>query len=107
MTPLAARRCVQHRDREAVARCPGCGEFFCRECVVEHGGRLLCARCLRRESSAGAGHARRHHFGRILATIIGGLGLWLFFLLAGLLLARIPTEVHEGTVWRQTFNRAP
>ena len=46
MTALAHQRCFNHALREAAARCPGCGNFFCRECVTEHDDRVLCAACL-------------------------------------------------------------
>ena len=36
-------RCLLHPVREAVARCKGCEEYFCRECVGEHDGEMLCA----------------------------------------------------------------
>ena len=31
-----------------VARCPSCGNFFCRECITEHDELILCAACLKR-----------------------------------------------------------
>jgi hypothetical protein len=40
------QRCWNHEAREAACRCPGCGRSYCRECVSEHEGRLLCAACL-------------------------------------------------------------
>ena len=40
------QRCFRHDGREAAARCPGCRRYFCRECVTEHDGRLLCAACV-------------------------------------------------------------
>ena len=45
---LSLQRCRNHAEREAVARCPGCGHHFCRECVTEHDDRILCAACLRK-----------------------------------------------------------
>jgi len=52
---LAYQRCLNHTFREAVARCPECGHYFCRECITEHEDRVVCASCLRKlvESSAG------------------------------------------------------
>lgn len=49
---IAQSRCAAHPDREAAARCPGCSRFFCRECVTEHAGRVLCARCLAAQATA-------------------------------------------------------
>jgi hypothetical protein len=81
----AGQRCANHTGREAAARCPECRSFFCRECVTEHEGRVLCAACIRRLTAAGA--ARRRPLLRRLAGIVPiGLGLltaWLFFFLFG------------------------
>ncbi|HZU27682.1 MAG TPA: hypothetical protein VFA04_19280 [Bryobacteraceae bacterium] len=38
--------CFVHASREAVALCIDCRHSFCRECVVDHDGRLICAACL-------------------------------------------------------------
>ena len=47
MTPVQLnQRCWNHEAREAACRCPACGRSYCRECVSEHDGRLLCAACL-------------------------------------------------------------
>jgi hypothetical protein len=43
---IAHLRCQQHPHREAVARCPNCSQSFCRECITEHDGRMLCLPCL-------------------------------------------------------------
>lgn len=45
---LHHQRCRIHPDREAMARCPECRHDFCRECVSDHGGRQLCAACIRK-----------------------------------------------------------
>jgi len=104
MSVIAARKCVRHSTREAVARCPSCGEHFCRECVVEHAGVLLCARCLAREvARAEAAHRpRRWRAGEALTTAACVVLLWLLFYGFGQLLKIIPPKVHEGTVWRTT-----
>jgi uncharacterized paraquat-inducible protein A len=46
MSAITHLRCLNHGNREAVARCPQCGRNFCRECIAEHDGRVICARCL-------------------------------------------------------------
>lgn len=105
--PLNARRCVRHPEREAVARCPVCGGVFCRECISEHGGRVLCADCLARIARAGdAREGRKWKRTRQLATTgLGALVVWLaFYALAGLLL-KIPPELHEGTVWHRAVDQ--
>ncbi len=43
---LIDQRCWHHPTREAVVRCPGCSRFYCRECVVEHLGRMMCSDCV-------------------------------------------------------------
>jgi len=45
------QRCWNHEAREAACRCPACGRSYCRECVSEHEGRLLCAACLSKVSA--------------------------------------------------------
>jgi hypothetical protein len=104
---LHARRCARHAAREAAARCPGCGEFFCRECVVEHGGRLLCAACLARTTVANARRGERLAALRRLAGTAGGaLALWLVFYWVGALLVKIPPDFHDGTIWKKLVERS-
>jgi len=43
---LGDTTCVIHPDRQSVARCPSCKQFFCSECITEHEGKLTCASCL-------------------------------------------------------------
>lgn len=103
---LHERRCARHPGREAAARCPACGEFFCRECVIDHDGRLLCATCVAR---AAAGHERRRErlaAGRRLAlTAAAVVALWGAFYGLGAVLRRIPPDFHDGTVWRKLVER--
>lgn len=99
---LHTRRCVRHSTREAAARCPECGGFFCRECVVEHAGRLLCAPCLAKISQGA--EVRRVRWARCRGALQATAGLavlWLVFYMAGALLLKIPLQVHDGTVWRR------
>ena len=46
------QRCRNHEAREAVCRCPSCGNSFCRECVSEYEFRLLCASCIQAMTQA-------------------------------------------------------
>jgi hypothetical protein len=85
MPTLADQRCLNHETREAVCRCPGCGRFFCRECVVVFESRLLCASCLAAESASERpqlpqqGAAKR----ALALALIALLVAWLFFYTAG------------------------
>ncbi len=79
-----ASECFVHPSREAVALCLECRRSYCRECVVDHDGRLICAACLGRLNNAGAGSTssvRR-------ALSFAGLGVallfcWIFFYMTG------------------------
>lgn len=95
------RRCARHPAREAAARCLACGEYFCRECVVEHKGRLLCVSCLARQTARDAarlplGLAVR----RALALGLAVLVAWAAFYTVGALLLKLPPDFHDGTMWR-------
>lgn len=103
MSTLAARKCVRHVEREAIARCPSCDGDFCRECIVEHDGRVLCAPCLAKiavpvaapRSSTFARRARD-----VAATALGVMVLWVAFYAGAQFLKLLPPTVHEGTVWK-------
>lgn len=100
MATLDGARCTHHAGREAVARCPACQRFFCRECITEHDRRVLCADCLRRLAATPARKASRR--GDVALTAAGVAGLfviWVLFYLAGQALLLIPSSFHEGTWW--------
>lgn len=100
---LHHRRCANHAQREAAARCPECKRFYCRECVTEHESRVLCASCLARKSEvrqAGKRHPFRGLF-RSAQFLFGVILVWLLFYAIGDLLVRIPTSFHEGEVWEK------
>ncbi|MCX8157535.1 MAG: rhomboid family protein [Verrucomicrobiae bacterium] len=95
-TPIHLQRCFHHALREAVARCPSCGRFYCRECVIEHQGRLLCASCLRRLAQPPKTKRPWPALGARLAAALTGLAVtWLFFYALGALLISIPSDTHE------------
>ena len=99
---LIAQRCRNHPAREAVARCPGCGRFFCRECISEHEGRVLCASCLAQIFKPDAvPRARLARLGRIVLAFAGIVTAWIFFDLLGHILLKIPASFHEGTIWEK------
>lgn len=104
-TPLSKLRCARHAEREAAACCAACGVAFCRECVSEHAGRLLCAACLGKTIEAERAHNKRGAGGfpaalrRVLVICASLAWLWLCFYLTALWINKIPRSVHEGTVW--------
>ena len=108
MAALTQQRCFNHAQREAAARCPGCGQFFCRECVTEHEDRLLCAVCL--QGLAAPGAARRRALAgaaRIVQCLLGILLLWFLFFLAGEGLLSLPSSFHESTFGRVPWLDSP
>jgi hypothetical protein len=97
---LIRQRCFHHASREAVARCPECQRFFCRECVIEHDDRLLCSACLAQQ--ARPSFAKRYHLGglvKALRLVLAFLALWWCFYLLGQMLLHIPGAFHEGVLW--------
>ena len=108
MTPLLHQRCFNHALREAVARCPECGRFFCRECVTEHDDRVICAACLRQ--LAKPPFTRRAGFLVVVRTgeVCAGLAIaWVVFYLLGQLLVSMPNSFHEGTLWKASWTDEP
>jgi hypothetical protein len=108
MNALSAQRCLRHFDREAAARCPECRGFFCRECISEHDGRVLCAACLARlnekpERKGVSGRWLRLLGRGILALAAFGL-VWGTIFLGGRVLLLIPSAFHDGTLWREWQN---
>lgn len=101
MSDLSLQRCRNHAHREAVALCPECAAYYCRECIAEHDGRVLCAACLRKLLAV-APAARRRFSGLAAAGrfLWGFLLLWLVFYSVGRALLSLPSSVHEGTVWK-------
>lgn len=99
MNTLKVQRCFNHRQREAVARCHTCGNYFCRECVTEHAGRMTCTRCLGQPTAL---KPRLKIVSLLTGGLLFGVGLtilWFCFFLAGRVLLAIPSAVHEGTIW--------
>lgn len=98
---LAHQRCFNHATREAVARCPECGQFFCRECITEHEDRVLCTACLRKLVHVPT--AKRRGFAgalRFAQCLLGLIMAWFFFYLVGETLISLPSSFHEGTLWQ-------
>ena len=99
---MITAHCLHHPEREAVARCPSCLRPFCRECITEHEGRVLCARCLARTHAPAAvvSHDLRRRTAP-LALAAGLLSAWLLFYALGRMLLALPDDVHDGTRWSQ------
>lgn len=108
MQSLARQRCFNHAWREAAARCLECGRYYCRECIIEHEDRMVCASCLARLTTARSrGRARLASLTRAVSMLAGILTVWLFFYFIGRGLLALPSSFHEGTLWRQTYWREP
>lgn len=89
---LVDQRCSNHALREAAVQCPSCKRFFCRECVTEHQGRMICVSCVT-ERVAEKPRARFRARWTIMAAA-GVVLAWLLFYYLGLTLTRIPSEFH-------------
>src|SRR6266576_1384113 len=97
---LALQMCFNHAQREAVARCTSCGQFFCRECVTEHDDKVICAACLKKLVKTPFVKGRL--FVRIVQfshCLLGILAAWFLFYLIGEALLAMPASFHEGTIW--------
>jgi hypothetical protein len=102
MSSLVHQRCFTHAQREAVARCPSCHRYFCRECITEHADRVLCASCLKKIAAVPTSKRSRLSVLVHLAQCVLGLFVaWLFFYFAGRMLLLMPSSFHEGTVWQR------
>ena len=101
MNVLVNQRCFNHATREAVARCPECKKFFCRECITEHDDRVLCASCLKKLTRRPLAQ-RLALRPLLLATqcVFGLVIAWYFFFLMGQSLLKLPNSFHEGTLWQ-------
>jgi uncharacterized paraquat-inducible protein A len=101
MNAFSHQQCLNHPAREAVARCPECGGFFCRECITEHDDRVICANCLRRLAMTGEKPVSRFTgLSRVVFCLLGFLITWIFYYQLGRVLLLIPTSFHDGTLWR-------
>lgn len=98
---IAHERCFNHAAREAVARCPECGRYFCRECISEHEGRVICAFCLKQLSVTPVKRRRLTGLIRIAQVIVGIVLLWSSFYLLGKILLAIPASFHDITIGQE------
>lgn len=98
---LRLQTCHNHEGREAAARCPSCGFYYCRECITEHDERVLCATCVKKLSAPR--EKRRWNFAPLARTFAAAFGLllaWYYFFFIGRFLVRVPTKFHEATLWK-------
>ncbi len=98
---IVDQRCANHALREAAAQCPSCKRFFCRECVTEHHGRMICVSCVTIDTTR---PRARFQAGWTVMALAGIVIAWLVFYYLGLALARIPSEFHaepEARRWRE------
>src|SRR5438270_13665062 len=104
MQNLTYQRCFNHVTREAVARCPSCGQFFCRERITEHEGRVICAACLRKLARVPL--LQRRGFASVIRggqCLAGLVAAWFFFYLIGEILLGLPSSFHEATLWHSSW----
>lgn len=93
---LTFQRCLIHPGRKAIARCPACTNYFCRECVTEHEGRFLCSNCLqRRPAPIESVNRTAGWFMAATGMTVGLTVAWFFFYLIGRLLILIPVNLHD------------
>lgn len=94
---LAQTRCYHHSHREAVARCPDCARYFCRECISDYQGKALCAQCLSQSVRETIPNKRiPAYLLSGLCALAGFMLTWFLFYMLATLLIRIPSEFHEG-----------
>jgi hypothetical protein len=104
MQDISSQRCFNHSWREAVARCVSCSRHFCRECIVEHEDRMICAQCLGKLAVNKA--SRKKHFlvlFRAVLWVFGFVMIWLFFYTIGQGLLILPSSFHEGNIWQRSY----
>jgi hypothetical protein len=94
MTAILHQRCFVHSSREAVVRCPQCTRYYCRECVTEHEGRMMCATCVS-ALALPAAVRKSPGFGWAILGLGGVVIAWLIFYYLGALLARVPADFFD------------
>ena len=102
MSTLGEQKCLNHRNREAVARCPHCEHFFCRECITEHKSQVICARCMSEQFSEYEKSTRSFNLLRPV-LIVGTFSLvWMVFFMLGRSLLILPDSFHEQSIWQHS-----
>ena len=96
MAALIHQRCLYHASREAVSLCLDCRHYFCRECVTEHSGKLICSSCLAKlVATVPASKNSDWRYWSLWA--FGGLLLcWIVQYYLGWALTQIPSAIHQS-----------
>ncbi|MGA1842815.1 MAG: rhomboid family protein [bacterium] len=95
-------QCLLHPDREAVAICLSCNNYFCRECVTEHKGKVLCKPCLYKGKRKSVKRKKVPLLIRAASAILVGLFMCYFlFYSLGYTLSIIPDKFHQGDYFEQ------
>jgi hypothetical protein len=89
------QRCLNHALREAAVQCPSCKRFFCRECVTEHEGRMICVACVTALTRNENRTARTARAKWSVLALAGIMIAWLVFYYLGEALARMPSQFHD------------
>ena len=93
---LARQRCWAHAQREAVSRCPECRRFYCRECVTEHDGRLLCVQCLSARTAEPTAPVGTRWLLWAAAAVVGLAVAFVWFYTVGYVLQQAPPAWSRG-----------
>ncbi len=107
MPQLHQTKCINHASREAAARCPVCRNFFCRECITEHEGKVICASCLLTLTQEAGSKEKKSDRklmripAGVLKALVSLLVLWILFYAAGQLLLLFPDSFHSGDMWKK------
>lgn len=96
MTQFGQQRCFVHPSREAVSLCLDCHHAYCRECVVDHDGRLICAACLARlRAPLARGNRTLRKIVSAMSTALAILLCWILFYMFGRLLMMAEPARHS------------
>ena len=90
MISLKNLRCKNHPEREAVAKCNICGHFYCRECITEHNGKMVCGNCIREQTLDKNQFSSKLSFKQLIIFLLTFLMLWLTFYISGEIIYKIP-----------------
>ena len=97
---LRQQRCFHHANREASARCPECGRYYCRECITEHDDRVVCASCLAKITLKKETSTRNWALLPRLALAVAAIVVvYAVIVLFGNALLSMPSAFHDAGGW--------